>query len=274
MVSSVRRVLITVRTYPVPANKGAETSCTAAISDSGEWIRLFPVPYRSLPPSKRFKKYQWIEAELKKARGDPRPESHNISIDTIRLGEVVSPEKGWAKRKAILAPLMRRSHCEIRKERDDNEFPTLGLFRPKTIKRLIIEPTATPDWTTGQKAILSQTAMGFDARAPKVELEKIPFNFYYEFVCDSQDCRGHKLSCTDWEMAELYRKCRSNYGDLWETKFRDRYERDMIERRDTHFYVGTMHGHQGAWIIVGLFYPPKPKVKGPVTRDLFETDAG
>ena len=252
----LQRVLITVRTYPVPANKGAETSCTAAVSSDGKWIRLFPVPYRLLPPDKKFTKYQWIEAELKKARGDPRPESYNISIDTIKLGELVPTKEAWGLRKAILKPLMRPSHCAIRKECEEKDFPTLGLFRPKTIKRLIITPCA-PDWTPAQKAILGQQAFQFDATAPREELEKIPFDFRYEFMCDEPACRGHKLMCTDWEMAESYRRWSKDYGNEWEAKFREKYERDMIDRFDTHFYVGTLHGHPGTWIIVGLFYPPK-----------------
>jgi len=32
----------------------------------------------------------------------------------------------------------------------------------------------------------------------------------------------------------------------------------MIDKNDTHFYVGNLHGHQDTWLIVGLFYPPKP----------------
>jgi len=40
-----------------------------------------------------------------------------------------------------------------------------------------------------------------------------------------------------------------------------KYEREMVERFDTHFFVGTVHTHPNAWIIVGLFYPPpRPQV--------------
>lgn len=255
-----RRLLITVRTYPAPAQKGAETSCTAAVSEDGKWVRLFPVPYRSLPPDKRFSKYQWITAQIKKARSDARPESHNISIDTIELGEVVSTKHEWAARKAILAPLMRPSLCAIQRERDEKGYPTLGLFRSAKIERLTIKPCEATDWTAEQRAILSQKGL-FDTEVSKEELEKIPLEFRYEFKCDDPLCKGHKMLCTDWEMAESYRNWRTQYGDDgWEAKFRERYERDMIERFDTHFYVGTMHGHPGTWIIVGLFYPPKEKI--------------
>jgi hypothetical protein len=64
------------------------------------------------------------------------------------------------------------------------------------------------------------------------------------------------MMCTDWEMGESFRRWKRKYKADWEAAFRQRYETDMITKRDTHFYVGTMHGHPNNWIIVGLFYPP------------------
>jgi hypothetical protein len=73
--------------------------------------------------------------------------------------------------------------------------------------------------------------------------------------------------CTDWEMSESWREWRTRYGNQWEAKFRQRYERDMIERFDTHFFVGTLHQHPNRWIVVGLFYPPR-SIKGDALFDL------
>ncbi len=68
------------------------------------------------------------------------------------------------------------------------------------------------------------------------------------------------MMCTDWEMGAAYRRWKREYGPNWETAFRRRFEAEMINKNDTHFYVGTVHGHPSAWIIVGLFYPP-PEVR-------------
>jgi hypothetical protein len=38
--------------------------------------------------------------------------------------------------------------------------------------------------------------------------------------------------------------------------FRQCYETEMIDRFDTHFYVGNLHQFPNAWIVIGLFYPP------------------
>src|SRR5262249_48226649 len=139
--------------------------------------------------------------------------------------------------------------------------PTLGLFKPTEIKRLVIEPTDS-EWTADQLAVLKQgTLFG---EAPAQTLEKIPFNFKYEFRCSDAACRGHTMTCFDWEMAQAYRSWRKKYKDQWEQPFKQRFEREMIAELDTHFFVGTVHQHPKNWIIVGLFYPPK------TTPDLFD----
>jgi hypothetical protein len=57
-------------------------------------------------------------------------------------------------------------------------------------------------------------------------------------------------------MGEAWRNWRDQYGDKWEVKFRQRFETEMIEKLDTHFFVGTLKAYPNVWIIVGLFYPP------------------
>src|SRR4051812_49519529 len=99
------RVLITARTYPTPAQKGVEVSCTAAITDDGRWIRLFPVPYRFLEEDKRFKKYQWIEVEVQRAKKDPRPESHKLKPETIKILGSVPASNAWRERRLLVSPL-------------------------------------------------------------------------------------------------------------------------------------------------------------------------
>jgi len=250
-----KKVLITVRTYPVPSKSSIEVSCTAGITENGEWIRLFPIPYRFLNPDKRFSKYQYIEASISKALSDPRPESYKPNIDSLRiLSQPLSTDNKWESRKEIVFPLKSKSLCELQKARDLNQYPTLGFFKPKIISSLNITPSSA-EWTESQLASLRQYPMFGDV--PQSELEKLPYDFSYVFQCDDPNCHTHKLSCTDWEIGALYRRCRNRYGANWERYFRETYETEMILAKDTHFFVGTIHGHPSEWIIIGLFYPPK-----------------
>lgn len=54
--------------------------------------------------------------------------------------------------------------------------------------------------------------------------------------------------------------------------FRQKYETEMKDRFDTHFYVGTIHRYPKEWIIVGLFYPMKENDKPMPLFDLVPPD--
>ncbi|MFL6283262.1 MAG: hypothetical protein ACJ74Q_09000 [Pyrinomonadaceae bacterium] len=255
------KALIVVRTYPIPAKPGVEASCTAAITEDGKWVRLYPVPYRFLDQDKRFRKYQWIEVNVVKA-SDARPESYTPDIESINiLTDPLPTENEWAARKKYVFPARAHCLCCLKRERDANQHPTLGVFKPKVIERLRITPTDST-WTQEQINMLRQGDLFKEQ--PTTELEKVPFLFTYTFRCDDDHCPGHTISCTDWEMGESWRRWSRKYGDEWQEKFRQRYEREMIDRNDTHFFVGTIHKHPNNWLIIGLFYPPKPQ-----TQDLF-----
>ncbi len=249
-----KKIVITTRTYPIPSTRDIEVSCTAGITDDNEWIRLFPVPYRFLQPDKRFSKYQCIEAEVIRATSDPRLESYKLNLDSIKiLCPPIPSANKWRARKALVQPLKSKSLCNLQAERNQSGSPTLGFFKPKGITKLTIEPTSS-EWTAEEWAKLRQYPLF--GKLPRNELKKVPYIFKYHFTCDDKYCRSHSLSCTDWEMGASYHKWFLKYGVAWEKPFRKKYEKEMIQEKDIHFFVGTVHKHPDAWIIVGLFYPP------------------
>ena len=249
-----KKVLVTVKTYPLPSRKMIEASCTAGITDDGKWVRLFPLPFRYLEYTQRFQKYQWIEASVTKA-SDPRPESYKIDLDSIKLvGKPLPTFDNWKIRKDFVLPLASHSLCYLQTTQNVTGA-TLGLFKPRCINELIIEPEESPGWTEEELSVLNQQSM-FDTRFVS-PLEKIPFKFKYRFFCKDSNCNGHTLSITDWEVGAAYRNFKIRYGKDWETYFRRKFEHDVIYSFDTGFYVGTIRARKDVWIIIGLFYPHK-----------------
>jgi len=51
------RVLITVKTYPLPSRSYTELVCTAGLLDGEKWIRMYPIPYRFLQDQQQYPKY-------------------------------------------------------------------------------------------------------------------------------------------------------------------------------------------------------------------------
>ncbi len=251
-----RKVLITVKTYPLPSKLYEELVCTAGVLEDGTFIRLYPIDYRYMPRGQQYKKYQWIEVEVTKNQKDGRKESFRPKLDTIRLlGKVLDTKNGWAeRRKYVLARGIHTMEQLAEKQEIDNT--SLGVVRPKEVKDFIIEPDDW-DWDSKHKAILIQQNLFGPDKKP---LEKIPFKFSYVFTCDDPRCNGHKMMISDWEAGELYRNMRDKYGDeeISTQKVREKFLGQMCAPdKDTHFFVGTLANYPKSWIVLGVFWPRK-----------------
>jgi hypothetical protein len=254
-------ILVTVKAYPNPSKKYIETVCVAGVTKDGKWVRLYPIPYRYLEYEQRFPTYGRIQANIRKSPKDPRPESYNIDINTLHVLGKLGTGDFWQERRALLLPLVSPS-VEALQEQQEASKISLGLIRPKQIKQLVIQPKKDPHWSAEELAKIQQPSLLDEMQREDVhriirELEKIPYDFFYEFTCDDPRCRGHKISIISWEVMESYRKWHQNYGDRWESKFREMYEQELPgPKHDFYFFMGTMRKHPKVWLIIGLFYPP------------------
>ncbi|NPV08074.1 MAG: hypothetical protein HPY83_08945 [Anaerolineae bacterium] len=249
------KILVLVKTYPAPSHKYIETSCIAGITAEHEWLRLYPVQFRML--DKRFRKYQWITARIVKDPSDPRPESHKIDQDSIRLGRQVGTRRDWAERWSLVRPLVEPSMEDLCSRAPQGKR-SLGLVRVREFQGLEIQPEECPDWTEEELAKLRREQLslfGSHQGQPPI-LEKMPYGFYYNFRCEGLGCSGHRMKVLDWEICESYRKWRREYGGDWEKHLRQKFEAEL-PRRDLHLYVGTLRRFMRSWVIVGLYYPPR-----------------
>jgi hypothetical protein len=126
-----------------------------------------------MPHEKRFRKYDWVELDVVKA-SDSRPESFTPNLDSIEIDGHLFTEGNWAERKRIVLKGAAHCLCCLETERATKQAPTLGVFRPNSIKKLIIQPDAD-HWNEEQVARSRQSSF-FD-EAPARELEKVPFTF-------------------------------------------------------------------------------------------------
>lgn len=266
MRSREANVLILCKTYPSPSTKYTETSCVAGMEEDGSLIRLFPVPFRLISEAQQFKKWQWIKARIEKTPGDRRPESHRIYVDTIELGDVIDTQRDreWSARRSLISPLkVYDNQADLEKARLESGT-TLGLVRVSQVRDIEISKAKSAEWTEQELTKLLQAqAQGNlfeEDRADIQRLEKIPYDFYYHYECDTTDgpeqCK-HKI--VDWEVCALYRKLIRSHGEPgWRALFRQKLL-ETIPQRDLFLLMGTMHRFPGQWLIVSLIYPPKQR---------------
>jgi len=254
-----RKILIATKTYPSISTKYQETVCTAGILLSEEenplqWIRIYPIRYRYLDFDKRYPRWAIVSAKIKRNDQDYRPESSKIDDNSLEIIRKIDTTNNWQERKSLVLSLQFRSIADIQAQ-----GKSLGIIKPKSIERFFSKKTSR-EWNQKQQTVLNQ----LDLFEPNIDLEKIPYKFFYQFT--DEDNVPHKYSISDWEIMELYRKCRdrSQLSGLEAEQYalekvRHKLEDDFLESKDLYFIVGNLKNHAKSFMIIGLFYPPLVK---------------
>ncbi|MEI8134911.1 MAG: hypothetical protein WCH46_07505 [bacterium] len=257
------KVLITVKTYPTLSRKYGELVCTAGLREDGSWIRIYPVPYRSMEFYTRYKKYQWIELDLVRNTQDPRLETYRpVKFPPeVELGDVigtVDPE--WSvRRRLVLKKVYTNLDTLIREAKDMSKITSLATFKPTKILDFKVEKV-TSEWKRSALERFSQTDLFDDPKALKDYASKLPYKFSYFFEDDSG--KQSTLMIEDWEIGALFWKCLESSGgdeDIAIKKVRQKYLDDLAKTKDIYLFLGTTKSNhfrsKNPFIIIGLFYP-------------------
>ncbi|MCH9808499.1 MAG: hypothetical protein K0U74_12265 [Alphaproteobacteria bacterium] len=260
------RILITVKTYPTLSTKYTELACTAGFRPDGTWIRLYPVPFRSLQNDQRYAKYQWLEADIQRNPADPRPESYRI-IDTGRIAllDKMTTAREWEDRRKLvlgtepvhtnLTNLIAAAHANTL---------SLATFKPARIADFIIEDVEA-EWPEHKITEITQklkqgNLFGDGPQEDFKVMPKLPKKFSYQFEDDTG--RASTLMIEDWEIGQLYWNCVKGYGEAnAPAKVAEKYMNDFARTKDLHLFLGTTHQWHvrkapNPFVIIGTFHPP------------------
>lgn len=265
------RLLITVKTYPTLSKKYGELVCTAGVREDGSWVRLYPVPFRRYDEEDRYKKFDWIELDVRKSTSDPRPETHHpTDAKTILVTDHLDTKDHWRARRRILSKVKVFDRLQPLLEGAKANTMSLALFKPKHILDFFPEPCER-DWDEAKIAAMrnmaSQGELFSDEqwRQTFQLMPKLPYNFSYRF--QDADGRESTLQVLDWEAGQLYHNCHRDARGNEDTaiaKVRQKYF-DTFTQTDLHFFLGTMkefHGYSpNPWVIIGVLPLPKPPIE-------------
>ena len=262
------KLLVLVKTRPIPSKKYVEIVCTAGIREDGSWVRIFPIKFRQLPKECKFRKYQWIECYGYKPQNDHRPESFHINMDRGLkcLGDPLDTKGKWAlRRSAILGKTKPKVYESLRELIADGvaNKVTLAVFRP-TAKRLVCEKAKKPEdperIAAAMAALMAPDLFEDNGWREEFKLcAKAPFDFKYEVT----DCEGQKAKFTilDWELGALFfhaKETRHKTDEEAKAEVIEKYGLQFCRYDiDLHFYMGTMNeSHKrhfdNPWSIIGV----------------------
>jgi hypothetical protein len=271
---ALTKVLITVTTYPLRSRSYDELVCTGGFLESGQWIRIYPVPFKFLA----FKKYQWVELNLRKpTKFDFRPESYSPVCPDLSdkkiLGEI-STKYEWEERKAICLKEVFYKMSDLINLSKEPTNKSLATFKPTRILDLIIEDDDIEwkrEWLEQLKQIDLFTSPNNENLVPRIPIKKVPYKFKYHFV--DAEGKESKMMIEDWEIGALYWNClKAADGDsnIALQKVKEKYFYDLALTKDIYLFLGTTaewHRRRSLnpFVIIGVFYP-KFKVADPQLR--------
>lgn len=260
-----KRILIWGKTAPELSDRHTETVCTGGVLEDGTPVRLYPIPYRYLDGDQKFKKYQWITADIAKDTRDKRPESHHVKEGSIICQDSIDPTSDeWGKRAEYIFkkstwifPSVEHL-CDL--ERGNST--SLGIIEPKEIIKVSVKERTDDERAAFDKKFddllvrnLAQRSQGqlFDDYTVP-ELKRLPFvdaRLQLNWRCHGPDCNTHNTQVMDWELIELQRK---KGLAMAKQKLEDICD---LETYALKFYMGNIKSHPERFTIVGLWYPKR-----------------
>ena len=268
---ALERILITVKTYPTLSRKNGETVCTAGIREDGSLVRLYPVPFRRLNEEEQYRKFDWIELDLRKSTSDPRPETyHPTDAKSIQAIAHMDTKDGWKARSNVLKSVAVYKRLQPLLDGAKANTISLAMFKPARIVDFFWEPCER-NWDDAKVAAMREMASQGELFADEEWrqtfrlMPKLPYNFSYRF--EDADGRRSELQVLDWEAGQLFHNClRDAQGDevVALAKVKQKYL-DAFLKTDLHFFLGTMKEFHGfspnPWVIIGVVPIPHPPAR-------------
>jgi len=244
-----KRVLIIGRASPEPSKKHIETVCTGGITESGELLRLYPIPLRYLQQEQRYKQWSWAEFDIQKNPSDKRKESFTVRQDTISvLGQVESEsERFHLLSKGIVSD---RETLDVMRQEDRT---SIGLVEINV--QDFVGKTRRKEWSK-EKPYIKQSNLYVE----KKPLEQPAIDIQIKFSCKNNlACKAHQCSLIGWEYTEGLRNFVTKYGDLDGAFMRLKQELEKRYKnpaKRTFALMGT-HFRYPSWMVAQLYAFPR-----------------
>lgn len=231
--------IIVVKAAPQLSSRHGETVCTAGITRGGQWVRLFPIAFRTLEEAQQFKRWDVVSYSWQLPRDDRRGESRRVQHRSLTV--VASFPKD--QRFGLITPMVKESL-----EHESTAGRSLAFIRP-AIRKFMIEKKHSDE--------IAQEREKFDTAAKQTDLflapilpyQPCPYRFRYEY--DSKDGR-RTGTCQDWETEATFFYWRKQHSEAEAlNRMQARWGEEM-PTRGLLFAMGTHSLYPNVWLINGL----------------------
>ncbi|MCA0047522.1 hypothetical protein LB577_11255 [Mesorhizobium sp. B283B1A] len=235
--------VILVKAAPRVGETHGELVCCAGLDFNGNWIRLYPVAFRTLEDAQKFGRWDTIEYGWSLPKGDQRSESRRLEHKSL----VITGSLSEKSRAQFLA-----RHVVPSLNTELEEGRSLALIRPKN-PEFVIERKDVATFENEKARFRlwhdqeANSLFGFLGKS-LVPYEPAPFLFKYKYETADGAREG---TCQDWEIEATFLKWQRIYGET--DTLRKMTERFGVEysRKGFVLAMGT-HKAYPQWLINGV----------------------
>jgi hypothetical protein len=238
--SGSTEAVVIVKAAPQVGRRHGETVCCAGIDLYGNWLRLYPVSFRTLEQSKKFGRWDRIKFNWRIPTDDKRVESRRVDQQSIEvLGQLRRSERSRFLAKTIVTSLAR--------EREAGR--SFALLKPEIIA-FKIEAKHAAEITAERQLFVSIRAQD-DLFAKQVtsNYNPCPYSFKYRYRSEDGIREG---TCQDWEIEATYHNWSRDYGEQQALDNMSRVFGQEDPAKGMLLAMGTHSLHQNTWLINGV----------------------
>lgn len=239
--------MVNCKTYPAVSQKYIETVCTGGVEANGDFVRLYPVPFRFLEGTQRYKRWDIIRVRAHRTTKDTRPESWHLSegCEIKIVKRMTTHKRQWE----WMRPTVHQSTQEMAERGVTNgcvEIIPLEFYSEPDKKR----------WTPSQLNVFKQKNLFISDEVLQEIADHVPWKFKIKYQEKHTGVEGD-LKVLAWS---YYQGVRRNMKLMSEEDavraIENKVKRSIFSDKNTVFAIFGTHSRLNHWMISALYHVP------------------
>jgi len=238
--SGETEAIVIIKAAPQVGKRHGETVCCAGIDLEGNWLRLYPVSFRTLDEGQKFGRWDRIRFRWRLAKDDTRIESRRVDQDSIRIVGALKK----SERQRFLSGIIVTS---LDQEREAGR--SLALLKAEILEFKIERKSASDVEREAEefKALRAQRDL-FNTKSV-IPYQPCPDRFKYRYRTEDGLREG---TCQDWEVEATYFKWAKLYGEERALAEMQIVFGEELPAKGMLLAMGTHSLYPDTWLINGV----------------------
>ena len=241
-------LMVNCKTYPSVSGKYIETVCTGGVQPNGEFVRLYPIPYRFMNTSEKYRRWEVIRVQAYRDNRDPRPESWHLEqgsrIESIDYISTDGRRWEWMKKTVHESAAAMDAKCLTNGcvEIEPIEFYWKGDDK---------------EWTPAQLNVFQQGMLFESANDMKSLADRVPWQFRLKYREKNTGIEADK-KVLQWSLYQGFRREKeSTLSDEFALlAIAEKMRKRLFDPERTIFAILGTHSLSGHWLISAIYDLP------------------